>query len=48
MLHERERSAKINHQYEESKEQVNRLTKENESLKIQLNDTKKMVNKIIN
>ncbi|KAK0158539.1 hypothetical protein PV328_009530 [Microctonus aethiopoides] len=42
MLHERERSAKINHQYEESKEQVNRLTKENESLKIQLNDTKKM------
>lgn len=43
MLKERERSSTVNGQLEESKEEISRIVKENESLRIQLEDMRKMV-----
>ncbi|CAG5097589.1 Protein of unknown function [Cotesia congregata] len=42
MLKERERSSTVNGQLEESKEEISRIVKENESLRIQLEDMRKM------
>lgn len=43
MLRERERSSTNNGQLEESKEEVSRIVKENESLRIQLEDVRRIV-----
>ncbi|CAD6227448.1 GSCOCG00001132001-RA-CDS [Cotesia congregata] len=43
MLKERERSSTVNGQLEESKEEISRIVKENESLRIQLEDMRKML-----
>ncbi|XP_057329027.1 trichohyalin [Microplitis mediator] len=42
MLRERERSSTINGQLEESKEEISRIVKENESLRIQLEDVRRI------